>query len=240
MTNKEKIRRLQLPKWLKRTLIAGAILCAVCAAVLFGIDAFVRLSVDDYILTAEQAAELADVDCIVVLGCKVYDDGTPSAMLEDRLKRAVSLYKLGAGPKLLMSGDHGQTNYDEVNTMKQYAVDAGIASADIFMDHAGFSTYETMYRAKEVFCAKKILIVTQEYHLYRSLYIAQALGLEAYGVSANYRRYANQTGMDLREILARVKDFGTSLLQPKPTFLGEAIPIWGDGNLTNDENSDFT
>ena len=129
-----------MPKWLKRTLIAGAILCAVGAAVLFGIDGFVRLSVDDYILTVEQAAELADVDCIVVLGCKVYDDGTPSAMLEDRLKRAVSLYKLGAGPKLLMSGDHGQTNYDEVNAMKQYAVDAGIASADIFMDHAGFST----------------------------------------------------------------------------------------------------
>ena len=239
MTQKEKKRRLQLPKWLKRTLIAVVILGALGAAVLFGIDGFVRLSVNDRILTEEQAAELKDVDCIVVLGCKVYDDGTPSAMLEDRLKRSVALYQAGAAPKLLMSGDHGQTNYDEVNTMKQYAVDAGIASADVFMDHAGFSTYETMYRAKEVFCAKKIIIVTQEYHLYRSLYIAQALGLEAYGVSANYRRYANQTGMDLREILARVKDFGMCILRPEPTYLGPAIPISGSGDATHDENSKF-
>ena len=124
--------------------------------------------------------------------------------------------------------------------MKTFAVDAGIASEHVFMDHAGFSTYESMYRAKEIFQAKKIIIVTQEYHLYRAIYIAESLGLEAYGVAADYRAYTGQTKRDLREILARVKDFGTSLFQPEPTYLGEAIPIWGDGNLTNDENSDFT
>ena len=108
------------------------------------------------------------------------------------------------------------------------------------MDHAGFSTYESMYRAKEIFQAKKVIIITQEYHLYRAIYIAQQLGMEAYGVSADYRAYYGQTKRDIREVLARVKDFGTSLLKPKPTYLGKAIPIWGDGNLTNDENSDFT
>ena len=161
-------------------------------------------------------------------------------MLHDRLRRGVELYELGAAPKLLMSGDHGRKGYDEVDAMKHFAVDAGIDSDDVFMDHAGFSTYESMYRAKEIFQAQKIIIVTQEYHLYRAIYIAESLGMEAYGVSSDYRAYSGQVRMDLREMLARVKDFGTSLIQPKPTFLGEAIPIWGDGNLTNDENSDFT
>jgi len=236
MKQKEKVK---FPKGLMITLIVIFALGVLGAGTLFGIDAWVRYSVRDQILTEEQAASLQDVDCIVVLGCKVYDDGTPSAMLEDRLKRGVALYDLGAAPKLLMSGDHGRENYDEVDSMKQYAVDAGISSADVFMDHAGFSTYETMYRAKEIFGADKILIVTQEYHLYRSLYVAEALGIEAYGVNANYRGYVGQTARDLREILARVKDFAMTIFKPEPTYLGETIPISGNGDLTHDENSDF-
>ena len=205
-----------------------------------GINGIVTGTTKGKILTPEQAAGLTDVDCILVLGCGVHADGSPSDMLNDRLKRGVELYELGAAPKLLMSGDHGRTNYDEVDAMKTFAVDAGIASSDVFMDHAGFSTYESMYRAKEIFQARKIIIVTQQYHLYRAIYIAESLGLEAYGVASDYRAYSGQTARDVREILARVKDFGTSLFQPKPTYLGKAIPIWGDGNLTNDENSDFT
>ena len=236
MKQKEKAK---IPKGLIITLIVIFALGVLGAGAVFGIDAWVRYSVRDQILTEEQAASLSDVDCIVVLGCKVYDDGTPSAMLEDRLRRGVALYDLGAAPKLLMSGDHGRTNYDEVDTMKQYAVDAGIASEDVFMDHAGFSTYETMYRAKEIFGADKIIIVTQEYHLYRSLYVAESLGIEAYGVHANYRGYQGQQARDLREILARVKDFAMTIFEPEPTYLGETIPISGSGDLTHDENSDF-
>lgn len=204
-----------------------------------GINAIVVGVAGGRILTSEEAARLEDVDCILVLGCLVHSDGDPSDMLEDRLRRGVELYGLGAAPKLLMSGDHGREGYDEVDAMKQYAVDTGIASEDVFMDHAGFSTYESLYRAKEIFGAKKILIVTQEYHLYRAVYIAKMLGLEAYGVASDYRTYAGQFGRDLREVLARVKDFGSCVFKPKPTYLGEAIPISGDGNLTNDENSDF-
>lgn len=203
-------------------------------------DLTVRSTADDYILTTRQASSLEDVDCILVLGCKVHGDGTPSAMLHDRLSRGVELYDLGVAPKLLMSGDHGRTDYDEVDAMKQYAVDQGIDTADIFMDHAGFSTYESMYRAKEVFQADKIVIVTQGYHLYRAVYAARKLGIEAYGVDADLRDYAGQTGRDLREILARVKDFWTCVFKPEPTYLGETIPIWGDGDSTNDENSNFT
>lgn len=214
-------------------------LCFLGAAAVAGINLWVTGSVNDNILSQEQAALLDDVDCVVVLGCQVRSDGSPSHMLEDRLKRSVALYQTGAAPKLLMSGDHGRQEYDEVDTMKRYAVDAGVPSADVFMDHAGFSTYETMYRAKEIFGAKKILIVTQQYHLYRALYIARELGLEAYGVSADYRRYSGQLSRDIREILARVKDFGMSIIRPEPTYLGEAIPIGGNGELTHDENSDF-
>jgi vancomycin permeability regulator SanA len=175
-----------------------------------------------------------------VLGCQVRSDGTPSHMLEDRLKRGVALYELGASSKILMSGDHGTKGYDEVNTMKAYAIEAGIPTEDIFMDHAGFSTYETIYRAKEIFGAKKIIVVTQQYHLYRAMYIAKAAGLEVYGVAADYRSYSGQFSRDVREVLARVKDFGMTIFWPEPTYLGEAIPIWSDGNLTNDENSNFT
>ena len=186
------------------------------------------------IITPEEAAELKDVDCIVVLGCQVKDDGKPSDMLADRLRRGIELYNQGVAPKIIMSGDHGQKEYDEVNTMKQVAVDAGIPSNDIFMDHAGFSTYETLYRAKKIFEADKIIVVTQEYHLYRTLYIAEKLGIEAYGVNADYHTYWGQSNRDAREILARCKDFIKTIFKPEPTYLGETIPVSGDGDLTND------
>lgn len=227
----------------KRTL--RLVICILLSLGILGVSAVtvinsvVKLSTKAQILTPEEATAL-DADCILVLGCYVMDNGNPSAMLHDRLRRGVALYELGAAPKLLMSGDHGRQNYDEVDAMKQFAVDAGIASEDVFMDHAGFSTYESIYRAKEIFQAKKIIIVSQEYHLYRAVYIAEQFGLEAYGVDADYRSYVGQTSRDIREILARVKDFGICIFKPEPTFLGEAIPIFGDGNLTNDASSDFS
>ncbi len=202
-------------------------------AVVLCINGYVVLSTKKKILLVDAASKLENIDCILVLGCGVHPDGTPSAMLEDRLKQAIDLYNMGAAPKLLMSGDHGQKTYDEVNAMKQYALNAGVPSEDIFLDHAGFSTYESIYRARDIFQAKKIIIVTQKYHLHRALYIAKALGLEACGISADLRSYGGQAFRDIREILARNKDFITSIIQPNPTYLGDTIPLWGDGNLTN-------
>ena len=198
------------------------------------VNSYVVLSTKKNILSPEEASQQESADCILVLGCGVYADGTPSTMLTDRLKQAIALYEAGVAPKLLMSGDHGQENYDEVNVMKQFAIDSGVPSSDIFMDHAGFSTYESVYRTKDIFQAEKIVIVTQQYHLHRALHIAKALDLEAYGVSADLRRYAGQTYRDIREILARNKDFFTSIFKPEPTFRGETIPVFGDGDLTND------
>ena len=210
-------------------------LAVLGAALVLGINGYVVHFGEKYILSPADAAELPDMDCILVLGCGVRDDGTPSHMLEDRLRRGVELYKAGAAPKILMSGDHGRTHYDEVNTMKQYAIDAGVPSEDIFMDHAGFSTYESMYRAKDIFCAEKILIVSQEYHLHRAIYLARALGLEAYGVAADYRTYSGQLYRDIREILARDKDFFVAIFQPDYPYDGETIPVFGNGDLTNDK-----
>ena len=182
----------------------------------------------------EDVGNLKNADCILVLGCQVKDDGSPSHMLQDRLERAIALYNNpGIRTNLLMSGDHGQQDYNEVATMRQYALDRGVPSQDIFMDHAGFSTYESIYRAKYIFGAQRIIIVTQKYHLYRALYIAWALGLDAEGVSADYRSYYGQLGRELREVLARVKDFGMCLLRAKPTYLGEAIDLTGSGEVTN-------
>lgn len=203
------------------------------------LNAAVTCSTKNQLLSPEEAAQLQDVDCILVLGCSVRPDGSPSDMLHDRMRRGVELYDMGAAPKLLVSGDHGQHEYNEVDAMKRFALEHGVPAEDVFMDHAGFSTYESMYRAKEVFGAKKIIIVTQEYHLYRAMYIAEQLGMEAYGVAADYRNYTGQFGRDVREVLARCKDFFGCIFKPEPTYLGETIPIWGDGNVTNDESSDY-
>jgi len=226
-------------KFSRKVLIVFLCIAIVGTLVCLGIDAFVKTKTGIRIISSQEAADLSDVDCILVLGCLVKSDGNPSDMLNDRLLRGVELYNFGAAPKLLMSGDHGRSDYDEVYAMKTYAMDSGIPSEDVFMDHAGFSTYESIYRARDIFQAKKILIVSQEYHLYRALYIADALGLEAYGVSSDYRSYSGQSMREIREILARIKDVGNSILQPEPTYLGPAIPISGDGNLTNDEKFDF-
>lgn len=211
-------------------LISAAVLLAAAALV----PNFIVVNITkNSIISMEEAAELSDIDCAVILGAGVRN-GKPTPMLRDRLLVGIDLYNSGAAKKLIMSGDHGSTDYDEVNIMKSFAVERGVPDEDIFMDHAGFSTYETIYRAKEIFEADNIIIVSQKYHLYRALYIAERLGVKAVGVSADLDTYRGQTKRDLREILARDKDFFKCIFKPKPTYLGDKIPVSGNGNLTND------
>lgn len=219
-------------KLLKNVLFFCCALCLLGSMVLLGIDAQVRDTSAAQILTPEEAADLDDVDCILVLGCGA-PYGVPGPMLTDRLNQSIDLYNTGVSDKLLMSGDHREASYDEVNAMKTFAVAAQVPSEDIFMDHAGFSTYESMYRARDVFQAEKVVIVTQRYHLYRAIYIARSLGIEAYGVPVD-KTYPGQNYYNAREVLARNKDAIFCLFTPTPTVLGEAIPVSGDGNMTND------
>ena len=208
-------------------------LIVVGALVVFGIDLYVVFSTKSRIVSEYDS--LNDVDCILVLGAGVYD-GKPSPMLKDRLDTAVMLFNEGVSEKIVMSGDHMNESHDEVNVMKTYAVEEGIDSSDVFMDHAGISTYDSIYRVKNIFKAKKVVIVTQEYHLYRALYIAKSLGIDAYGASADTIRYSGQFMRDVREILARDKDFVKTIFKPESKYLGDTIPVSSDGNITNDKD----
>ena len=188
-------------------------------------------------IVSEKEAENFDAECILILGARVYEDGRPSLILRDRIQRGVELYHSGAGKKILLSGDHGTIDYDEVNAMKEYALQLGVPKDDIFMDHAGFSTYDSLYRAKYIFGAKKIIVVTQRFHLFRSVYIARKLGIDALGVEANLYKYPAKTNIknEIREDLARSKDWVyVNLLQPKPRYLGDPIDLSGSGTVTFD------
>jgi len=221
------------PNKSRRILIAAAVLLAFVFSLPFAVSGILCASGRDRIVTLDEVGTL-DVDCVLILGARVRDDGNPSGILEDRLITGIAAYENGASDRILMSGDHGNANYDEVNAMKAYAVEQGVPPENVFMDHAGFSTYESLYRARDVFCVESVLIVTQAYHLYRALYVAEKMGLTAYGVAADIRTYPGMPRFVAREILARNKDFFYTLFMPKPTYLGDVIPIWGDGNLTND------
>ena len=219
---------------MKKVIKYIVIILIIAAVLVFGINAYVKLSTKKQIIEDNNYSNLEDVDCIIVLGAGIWGD-KPSPMLEDRLLKSIELYKNNVSDKIIMSGDHGTKEYDGVNVMKSYAIENGVESQDIFMDHAGFSTYESIYRAKEIFGAKKVVIVTQKYHLYRALYIANELGIEAYGVNADPRDYAGATYREVREILARDKDFVKCIFKPKPTYLGDTIQVSGDGDITNDK-----
>ena len=214
----------KLVVWLCLLMILG--LCLI-----FSINDWVIQSTKDFIV--KQTSDLEGYDAILILGAGV-NGNAPSPMLEDRLKKGIELYFQGAASKIIMSGDHSREDYDEVNVMKDYATRTGVPGANVFMDHAGFSTYDSLYRAKEIFKANKLIIVTQEYHLPRALYIAKSLGLEVVGIPAVKTIYPGNTSRELREVLARNKDFFLSIIKPYPTYLGEEIPVFGDGNITND------
>lgn len=222
---------------LKQFIVRGLKWSLLCFGVLLLslllINAYVLGETKAQIKTAETLGDF-DPDCILVLGAGVWANDVPSPILKDRLDKAIELSKLGLETTLLMSGDHGQVDYDEVNVMKAYAIDQGLNSEDIFMDHAGFSTYESLARAKYIFGVKKVIIVTQKQHLYRALYIAKALGLEAIGIPAQEIAYGGDFLRDIRESLARVKDVFTAMIKPMPV-LGDFIPIEGNGDITNDK-----
>ena len=195
---------------------ARMLLCAfavLCLVGLLGVTAIgvvngaVLRAANDRILSLDDAAALENIDYILVLGAGVKADGTPSDMLHDRVLTAVNLHTAGQGAPLLMSGDNQRPDYDEVSAMVALAVELGEDEALIETDRLGLSTYESVTRAEGLYDAERVVIVTQEYHLYRALYIAEQMGLDAYGVSADVRTYRGQTYRELREILARFKDF---------------------------------
>ena len=222
----------RLSKSVKIILNALLIGCVAIALFVAGVNIWMISKAKDKIMTTDEL-DTAEYDCIIVLGAGVRDDGSPSHMLEDRLLVGIELFEAGVSNTLLMSGDHGRVEYDEVNTMKNYAVTKGVPSERVFLDHAGFSTYDSLYRVKEIFGAKKIVIVTQEYHLYRALAIADSLGIEAVGVPADLRTYYGQFMRELREVAARTKDYFYTIIKPEPVYLGESISFSDNAAVTD-------
>lgn len=170
----------------------------------------------------------------LLLGARVYTNGNLSDILRDRTKTAIELYKNNKIQKILISGDHGQDEYDEVNAVKEYLLENGIPAEDIFLDHAGFDTYDSIYRAKAIFEVDSITIITQEFHLPRSLYIAEGLDIPANGFIADKQTYVDAIRLALREKLAQVKAFLNITFNAQPKFLGEQISITGDSQLSWD------
>ena len=215
-----------------KALLKFAAACVIAVAAVIGAtNAVVVVSTQDDIVSADQT-QAEGADAIIVLGASVYADGTPSTILRDRLDCGIALYKAGAAPKIIMSGDNRTEHYNECAAMKRYAIAQGVPSEDVFCDHAGFSTYESMYRAKYVFGCSRVVVATQTYHLYRALYSAHVLGVEAVGVASDYSSYGGQLWYDMREIPARTKDFFKALFNVPSTYVGDPISLNQSGDVT--------
>jgi SanA protein len=172
-------------------------------------------------------------EAALLLGAEVRPDGSMSGMLADRVRVAARLYREGKVAKVLASGDHGRPDYDEPNAMKRALVAAGVPARDVFTDHAGFNTWDSVVRARKVFNAKSVVVVTQGFHLPRAVWLARRAGLEAHGASADLHHYGDGgKAAEVREVLARVKAVGEAVTGRDPRFLGPAIPISGDGRAS--------
>ncbi len=218
----DKIREAFTPRRPTRATVIKSVSFLVGLCVLFGlsvviISASVVASQKNDVLAVGETPS-AKADCIIVFGALVRADGTLSDMLRDRVEVGIRLYKEGVAEKLLMSGDSENDDYDETSAMKKYAVEQGVPEADIICDPYGLSTYDSVWRAKNVYGLKNAVLVTQKYHLYRALYISEKLGLSAIGAAADLDTYRNQLMRDVREIAARAKDFFLIMTDGSPKY----------------------
>ncbi len=223
----------KIPLYKKLLLIAGT-LFLIFVILFISIQIYVDSYAAPFIYNDKK--DFPKCDAVMVLGASVYKNGTPSPILEERLINAYEMYKDGYAKKIIVSGDHQTEDYDEVNTMKNFLIKKGVKEEDIFMDHAGFDTYDSMYRAKMIFKVNSLIISTQNFHIKRAVYISRRLGTKAYGYPCEDKEYYNIKYLNFRESLAKIKAvFETDILKRKPKQLGESIPIWKSGTLTNDK-----
>ena len=212
---------------LRMYLVYGAIALLAFVILLASLSVTLRLAMNPYMFT--DITDVPGSQVAMVLGASVVR-GVPSQILQARADAAIALYNEGKVQKILVTGDNGALSHDEVTPVRKYLLDAGIAAGDIFLDHAGFDTYSSMYRARDVFTVESMIIVTQDFHLPRAVFLARHLGIEAYGLAAAGRE---KSAYDYsREIPASVKALGNLLVGRVPKYLGDAIPITGDGSTT--------
>lgn len=210
----------------KASLVKFVLAFMLAAVLLLGLAfTIINLSARRYMLSIE-SVPLAHT--AIVLGAAIMEDGTPTQIFKDRINTAAALYKAGKVKNILITGDDGSRSHNEVNPAREYLLTKGVSSEDIFLDHAGFDTYSSMYRAKEVFYVGSAIICTQSFHLPRSIYIARRLGIDAYGVASDQHEYFFRN--NVREVLADVKALFNLIIAREPKYLGEPIPITGDSS----------
>ncbi len=209
-----------------------AILAILSSGVVLALDQYVQVIGKQTLKTIDT---VEPAQAILILGAYVHPNGEVSRMLKDRLDFGLMLYQAGSAPKIIVSGDHGSKSYDEVLAMCDYLEAAGVPPEDIFMDHAGFNTYDSIYRMKAIFEVNDAIVVSQEYHVVRAAYIARQLGLRVQSVASDTYVYEKMPIYRLREIGARVKAIWMAgIVKPNPTYLGDKIPISGSGLKTRD------
>ena len=222
----ERSRKHRIVFW---SLVAVGILLVLGGLAVLVPNLVITQAAKDYIVQTSEDAPYAQA--AIVLGARIHPDGTPFDMLIDRLETGIRLYELGKVDKLLLSGDNSkEPPYNEVDVMLDYVLERGVPEEDVFTDNAGYSTYESMYRARVVFQVDTLLVVTQDFHLSRAVYTARQLGLDAIGVVADLQPYVDEPENAAREVLARVKAIlELHVTHPGPAELGPPIPIDGDG-----------
>lgn len=217
--------------WLQILRVSAIGLLAV-VVLAFAVNMVVVISSSAFISDDLEAIPSADAG--LILGARVFNDGRLSHMMQDRADAAVELYESGKVKKLLMSGDHGTTEYDEVNTVKNYLLEKGVRPEDLFLDHAGFDTYDSLYRARDIFGAHSVIVVTQKFHEPRAVFIGRSLGMDVHGYIADKREYQGILWNEFREIFSRTKAGVDVVIGAQPKFLGEKIPLDGDSQLSWD------
>lgn len=226
------IRFKNYKKYIKRIFLSGVIVFILGICLTAYSNIYILKQADGYLYQTING--LPHAQAVMILGARVYNNGQMSDMFRDRVDTAIQVYQAGIVSKILVSGDHGTHGYDEVNTAREYLLTKGIPAEDIFLDHAGFDTYDSMYRARDIFDVETLIISTQDFHLTRAVYLARALGIEAYGISADRRSYVAIKRNQLREILARFKAFLNIVFHSGPRYLGAPIPITGEGRTSWD------
>ena len=222
--------RLGLPLSIPVNLILAVLI--INALICFSVSGDIVCSLKDVPARAQEAFSQSDLErlkavdpqCALILGCSVHPDGSPSLMLKDRLDCGILLYKTGVVDRLLLSGDAGQVEYNEVGAMHSYCLSQGVPEEALLLDQAGFSTYESVYRAQSVIQVERMVIVTQKYHIFRALQIAEGLGIDSLGVCSDQSNYDYAVQRELREVLARTKDLFQTALKLPPAYAGDVVP----------------
>jgi len=222
-------------KLLKKILKGLLTLTTLGVLLIITINGYIVLSSKDYVVKDE--TQLSNAPVAIILGASVHGNNL-SLILEDRVKEGIKLYENGKVDKLLLSGDHGAVDYDEVNSMRLYILNQSsmVSPTDLFMDHAGFDTYDSMYRAKEIYGVDQMIIVTQSFHINRAVYIARSLGMNAIGLAVDDSKYnlGLRAKWEFREVFSRIKAFLDVTFHAEPAYLGDAYNINGDGQSTWD------